>query len=44
MLDPTGKKRRRVVFASLSFLILLVAGGLVLAFVEKMRDASDRAT
>ena len=39
-----AKKRRRAVLASLSLLTVLIASGLVLAFVEKVRDASDRAT
>lgn len=48
MSDHAGKirhdKRRRAVLASVSLLAALVAGGLVFAFVEKVRDASDRAT
>jgi hypothetical protein len=38
------KKRRRAVLVSVGFLVVLAAGGLVLAFVERMRDVSDRAT
>jgi hypothetical protein len=37
------KKRRRVVFVSSSMLAALVAGGLVFAVVESIRDTADRA-
>ena len=38
-----NKKRRRAVLASVGLLSVLVAGGLVFAFIERVRDASDRA-
>jgi hypothetical protein len=48
MSDPAGKishdKRRRPVLASVRLLAALIAGGLVFALIEKVRDASDRAT
>ena len=37
-------KRRRALMLSVSLLALLAGAALVLAFVEKVRDASDRAT
>lgn len=42
-LDHRNKKRRAVI-VSTSLVAMLVAGGLAFAFVEKVRDAADRAT
>jgi hypothetical protein len=42
--NPRNRTRRRAVLASLSLLTLLSAAGLILALVERIRDASDRAT
>jgi hypothetical protein len=39
-----NKILRRAVLASVGLVAALVAGSLVLAFVERVRDASDRAT
>lgn len=38
-----NNKRRRVFVASVNLLALCAAGGLVFGFVEKVRDAADRA-
>jgi hypothetical protein len=37
------KKRHRAVFVSVSLLAVLVAGSLVFAAVEKLRDSYNRA-
>ncbi|HEY7428980.1 MAG TPA: hypothetical protein VH682_32415 [Gemmataceae bacterium] len=42
--EVLNTKRRRALQLSVGLLALLVGGVLVVAFVEKVRDASDRAT
>lgn len=48
MSDPiwkiSNRKRRRAILISVSLLSVLAAGGLALGIIEKVRDASDRAT
>ena len=48
MSDPSANKRnikrRRAVLASVGLLAALTLSGLVFTFVEKVREASDRAT
>ena len=39
-----NKSLRRVVVASVSLLAVFAAGGIVFSIVERIRDASDRAT
>ena len=41
--NHSHKKRRRAVFVSVCLLAALVAGGLVFAVVERIREAYDRA-
>ncbi len=42
--NTLNKKRQRAFLVSLGLLAALVAGGLLFGFIEKVRDASDRAT
>jgi len=39
-----NKKSRRAALISVGLFAVLVAGGLVFSFIERVREASDRAT
>ena len=44
VVDMRGKRRRRVFAVTVGLLAALAGSALVLSFVERVREASDRAT